>query len=78
MEGRMLQPPAIDRLDEFEVPMLVVIGELDMPGIHEIADLLVDTNPNAKRVVVLEAAHMVNLEQPEEFNRLLVAYLGQF
>jgi len=78
MEGRSLQTPAIERLDELDVPMLVVVGELDMPGIHEIADLLVESNPNANRVVVQDAAHMVNLEQPEEFNRLLLGYLARY
>jgi len=78
MEGRMLSPPAIDRLDELEVPMLMVVGELDMLGIHEIARLLVDANANANLVVVPDAAHMVNLEKPKEFNRLLLDFLEQF
>ena len=78
MEGRMLRPPAIDRLDSLDLPMLVVVGELDMPGIHEIADLLIDANPHAERVVVSDGAHMVNLEKPEEFNRVLVEYLERF
>lgn len=78
MEGRTMQPPAIDRLDDLEVPMLVVVGELDMPGIHEIADLLVEANSNAERVIISDAAHMVNLEKPEEFNELLLKYLEQF
>ena len=32
--------------------MLVVVGELDMPGIHEIADLLIAANPNAELVTI--------------------------
>jgi len=78
MEGRMIDPPAIERLDELELPMLVVVGELDMPGIREIADMVVAANPNAELVVVPEVAHMVNMEKPEEFNELLVGYLERF
>jgi pimeloyl-ACP methyl ester carboxylesterase len=78
MEGRSLQPPAIERLSDLDVPMLVVIGELDMPGIHEIADLLVDADPNAELVEIPGVAHMVNLEAPEEFNRVLIEFLGRF
>jgi pimeloyl-ACP methyl ester carboxylesterase len=78
MEGRMLRPPAIDRLDELDLPMLVVVGELDMPGIHEIADMLVAANPNAERVTVPGVGHYVNLEAPERFNELLVGYLEGF
>jgi pimeloyl-ACP methyl ester carboxylesterase len=78
MEGRMLRPPAIDRLDELKMPMLVVVGELDMPGILEIARLLVDANPNAELTTVPEVGHYVNLEAPERFNELLVGYLEGF
>jgi 3-oxoadipate enol-lactonase len=78
MEGRSLQPPAIERLEELEVPMLVVVGVLDMPGIHEIADLLVGSNPNAELVVVPDVAHMVNLEAPDRFNELLLEYLARY
>ncbi len=78
MEGRTIHPPAIERLDELDLPMLVVVGELDMPGILEIADLLTDANPNAEIVTIPEVAHMVNLEVPERFNELLVEYLSRF
>jgi 3-oxoadipate enol-lactonase len=78
MEGRSLYPPAIERLAELQMPMLVVVGELDMPGIHEIADLLIDANPNAELVTIPDVAHMVNLEKPEEFNELLLSYLEKF
>jgi 3-oxoadipate enol-lactonase len=74
-EGRTMDPPAIDRLTELTIPMLVVVGELDMPDIHEIADLLVAANPNAQKVQIKGVAHMVNMERPEEFNRVVSAYL---
>jgi pimeloyl-ACP methyl ester carboxylesterase len=78
MEGRTLRPPAIERLTELQLPMLVVVGELDMPGIHEIANLLVEANPNAELATIPNVAHMVNLEAPEEFNQLLLDYLERF
>jgi pimeloyl-ACP methyl ester carboxylesterase len=74
-EGRTLEPPAVDRLNELSVPMLVVLGELDMPDIHEIGDLLEAADPNAERVQIDGAAHMVNMEKPEEFNRVVQEYL---
>jgi pimeloyl-ACP methyl ester carboxylesterase len=78
MEGRMIDPPAIDRLDELTLPMLMVVGELDLPGIHEIAEMVVAANPNAELVVVPGVAHMVNLEASERFNELLLGYLSRF
>jgi pimeloyl-ACP methyl ester carboxylesterase len=57
--------------------MLLVVGELDMPGIHEIADMVVAANPNAELVKIADVAHMVNLEAPEAFNELLLGYLSR-
>ena len=78
MEGRTIDPPAIERLDDLELPMLMVVGELDMPGILEIADMVVAANPNAELVTIPDVAHMVNMEKPDEFNVLLLEYLSRF
>ena len=78
VERRMLNPPAIERLDELELPMLVVVGELDDPGILEIGSMLVAADPNAELVTVPGVAHMVNLEAPERFNELLLGFLDRF
>ena len=68
----------LDRLDELEMPMLVLVGELDMPGIHEIAAMLVAANPKAELVTVPGVGHYVNLEAPGRFNELLVEYTERF
>jgi len=78
MEGRLIDPPAVERLEELDLPMLVVVGELDMPGIHDIAKRIVAADPNAELVEVPGVAHMVNLEAPERFNELLLQYLSRF
>jgi len=78
MEGRLIDPPATERLGELTLPMLMVVGELDMPGILDIADKVVAANPNAELVKIPDAAHMVNMEQPTEFNELLLGYLSRF
>jgi pimeloyl-ACP methyl ester carboxylesterase len=48
-----------------------------MPDIHEIADLVLAANPNAERVEIDGVAHMVNLERPEEFNRVVLGFFGR-
>ena len=78
MEGRLIDPPATERLRELTLPMLMVVGELDMPGILEIADKVVAANPNAELDVIPGVAHMVNMEKPAEFNELLLEYLSRF
>jgi pimeloyl-ACP methyl ester carboxylesterase len=78
MEGRSIQPPAVERVAELDLPMLIIVGELDMPGIHEISEMLVEANPNAELVMIPDAAHMVSMEEPGEFNRLLLDFLARF
>ena len=52
-----MDPPAVDRLAELKMPMLVVVGELVMPDIHEIADLLLTADPNAEKVVIVSVPY---------------------
>jgi len=58
---------ATEKLSEINAPTLIMIGERDDPDNHAIADLLELSIPGAEKVVVPDAAHMLNLEKPEEF-----------
>ena len=70
-----LDPPAIGRLHEITAPTLVVVGDKDAPTVLEAAALLTDSIPNAQKAVIHDAAHLPNLEHPEEFNRLVLDFL---
>ncbi|UCG51198.1 MAG: alpha/beta hydrolase [Candidatus Latescibacterota bacterium] len=70
-------PPAIERLGEIKIPTLVVIGDLDMPGILEIAGLIKTNVPGARKIVIKGAAHTVNVERSEEFNKVVLEFLNQ-
>ena len=72
-----LDPPAMGRLGEIRASTLVVLGDLDMPGILEIGDALKENVDGAKVVVIRGAAHMVNMEEPEEFNRIVLDFLAK-
>jgi pimeloyl-ACP methyl ester carboxylesterase len=72
-----LQPPAIGRLGNISVPMLVIAGDLDQPSIMQVADLLVSTLPQAHKAVMHGTAHLPNMEQPAEFNRIVLDFLGK-
>jgi len=74
---KRLSPPAIGRLSEINVPVLVVVGKVDMPGIHEIVDMIEKEVPGTRKVVIDGAAHMVNMEKPEEFNRVVLEFLSE-
>jgi pimeloyl-ACP methyl ester carboxylesterase len=73
--GLELDPPAVDRLTEIQAPTLAVLGELDMPGIHEIVRMIGEQVSGARVVRIERAAHMVNLERGDRFDQLLIEFL---
>ena len=70
-----MDPPAAQRLGEISAPTLVVVGELDVRSVLRNADLLATEIPNARKAVVHDAAHLPNMEHPEEFNRIVKEFL---
>ncbi len=71
-----LSPAAIGRLAEIRVPALVIVADLDMPGILEIGGLIETKVPGAKKIIIQGAAHLVNMEKPAEFNKAVLAFLA--
>ena len=67
---------AFDRLQQITAPALVLWGELDFP--HVLADCrhLAAQLPNAQAQLLSGTAHLPNLEQPQRFNQLLLAFLA--
>ena len=71
-----LSPPAVTRLSDIKVPVLVVTGDADLPHIKEIAGVLVRDIPGAKLASIPRAGHFVNLDTPSEFNDAVGAFLA--
>ncbi|HKZ21339.1 MAG TPA: alpha/beta fold hydrolase [Acidimicrobiia bacterium] len=71
-EGRPqpLDPPANERLGELRAPLLVVLGTLDDVSTQDSMRHLASAVPEA-RIEEFESAHMINLEHPDRFNRML-------
>jgi pimeloyl-ACP methyl ester carboxylesterase len=68
---------AIDSLTQIAVPVLIIVGAGDTPfinGSHYMASKI----PQVTKVVVPQASHGVNVDQPEMVNRTLRHFLGQF
>jgi pimeloyl-ACP methyl ester carboxylesterase len=70
-----LDPPAIGRLNEVTAPTLVVIGDEDVPSVFDNVELIMDSIKGARKAVIHDAAHLPNLEHPEEFNRIVLDFL---
>jgi 3-oxoadipate enol-lactonase len=71
-----LGPPAVKRLTAINVPTLFITGGLDFSYTVAAAELMMCEIPTAKHVVIPDAAHMVNMEKPEAFNKVVLEFLG--
>jgi 3-oxoadipate enol-lactonase len=72
-----LDPPASARLGTVNVPTLVVTGREDVRDIHEIAEKLAAEIPGAESVTIAGSGHLPSLERPDEFDRVVLAFLRQ-
>ena len=70
-----IEPPAVERLHEITAPMLVVVGDADLPPVLDAVELLMEKVPHARKAVIHDAAHLPNLEHPDEFNGLVLDFL---
>jgi pimeloyl-ACP methyl ester carboxylesterase len=66
--------PVIDQLAGIEVPALVIVGEKDAPYLRA-SEVMSKRMPNATRVLIPGAGHVVNLDEPEAFDREVLGFL---
>ena len=64
----------IDHLPDIRVPTLVIVGGEDEP-FRGPSDYMAAKIPGARLEVIPGAGHAANLDQPEAFNRVLLAFL---
>ena len=63
------------RLKEIKCPMLVIVGADDPGTPPSMAQEIHDNAPGSKLVILPQAAHLANIEQPEGFTRALRDFL---
>ena len=68
-------PPVAKRLREIQAPVLVVVGDRDIPHMQRIADKLAADIGGAKKVVIAGAGHISNMEKPAEFDAAVLPFL---
>ncbi len=73
-----LSPPAAERLHELAVPALVIDAERDLPYNHAVADRLASGIPNAQKIVVPGAGHMLPLEDPAATAGAMTTFLERW
>ena len=67
--------PAIGRLGQIRVPTLLVVGDADIPDVHAHAGAIEAGISGARRVVMSGVGHIMYLEKPAEFSRLVIDFL---
>jgi len=72
-----LEPPAYERLAEIHVPALIMLGGEDDPRLFKDANKLARDIVGSRRVTIAETHHMPNMEKPEEFNTIVLDFLGR-
>jgi 3-oxoadipate enol-lactonase len=70
-----LDPPAVERLQEITAPTLVVVGDEDVPTVFDAVELLMEKVPHARKAAIHDAAHLPNLEHPDQFNSAVLEFL---
>jgi pimeloyl-ACP methyl ester carboxylesterase len=74
---RWLEPPAKERLDEINVPTLVINGLADVPQIQQVSQILTYGISHTKRIDLPNTGHLPPVERPEEITRILTDFLSE-
>jgi 3-oxoadipate enol-lactonase len=74
-EEQSFSPPAVERLGEIQVPVLVIIGADDSPVTHASGNFMTENIAGAKKVLMPNTAHLPSMEHPAEFNRIVLDFL---
>lgn len=73
--GAMMNPWGVNLMPYIKAPTLVICGDRDaafLPG----TDYMTQKIPGAKKVIIADAGHGVNIDQPEVFESTVLAFLG--
>ncbi len=70
-------PMAIKKLNEIKVPTLVVTAEHDLGLCKEVAAILAKGIPNVKLVSIKNAGHIMNMDNPKQFNKAISEFIDK-
>jgi pimeloyl-ACP methyl ester carboxylesterase len=72
--GVMMDPWGLDILPDIRVPAIIICGEKDV-GYLAATDYMAQKIPGAKKVIVADADHGVNIDQPQVFESIVLDFL---
>lgn len=68
---------AVERLNELNIPVLVIVGAQDIPYMLAAADYMVEKTSSARKIIIEDAAHLPNMDHPDEFQRIVSTFLDE-
>jgi 3-oxoadipate enol-lactonase len=68
-------PSSLPRLHEIHVPTLILVGDADIADVHAHAGAIETGIANSRRIVLPDTGHLMYLEKPEEFTRIVSHFL---
>lgn len=72
---RSLDPPALPRLGEINIPTLIVLGAENSSDHHKVAEVINHGIKDSQLVLIPEAGHVLQLEAPESFMQTVSDFL---
>jgi pimeloyl-ACP methyl ester carboxylesterase len=69
------EPDSRGKLGQVTAPVLLVVGESDIPDVHAHVGAIAAGIRHAQRAVIPQAGHLVHMEQPAAFNERVLEFL---
>ena len=69
------KPPTAERLSELKSSTLIIVGEKDAKTILDTADILKEKIAAVVMVTIPGVSHHLNMENPKEYNRIVIEFL---
>lgn len=66
---------AVERLKDLDIPVLIVAGSHDIPIVLAAADYMEENIKFARKIMIEDAAHLPNMDQPHEFQGIVQEFL---
>jgi 3-oxoadipate enol-lactonase len=67
--------PSSSRLSEIHVPTMILVGEFDISDVHAHAGAIEEGIPGAERDIIINAGHLIQLEQPDILVERLIRFV---
>jgi 2-hydroxy-6-oxonona-2,4-dienedioate hydrolase len=72
-----IESVAAERLAEIQIPVLIIVGENDIPYLLAAADYMEEHLSSSQKIIFENAAHLLNMDQPDEFRAVVRSFLSR-